>query len=328
MQQKYTRTILVTGGAGFIGSAYLNWAVRFYPKYSFVNIDALTYAGDLKNVAVGDSTNYAFEKVNICNLARLEKIFKKYKPTDVIHFAAESHVDVSIANPDIFIETNVIGTHNLLLLAKRYSIKRFHHISTDEVYGSLDKTARSSRESDALAPNSPYSASKAGAEMLIRAYHETFGLDTVITRSSNNYGPRQFEEKLIPLFITNLLANKKVPLYGKGKNIRNWIYVDDNVNGIDRAFHKGKSGAIYNLGGGTEISNIELTRRLLGMMKKPTSLIEYVTDRLGHDFRYSLDFSKARKELDWRPKTSFEDGLKRTIAYYETARLRTNSPKR
>jgi len=328
MQQKYTRTILVTGGAGFIGSAYLNWAVRFYPTYSFVNIDALTYAGDLKNVAVGDRANYAFEKVNICDLARLEKIFKKYKPTDIIHFAAESHVDVSIANPDIFIETNVIGTHNLLLLAKRNSIKRFHHISTDEVYGSLDNKARSSRESDALAPNSPYSASKAGAEMLVRAYHETFGLDTIITRSSNNYGPRQHEEKLIPLFITNLLANKKVPLYGKGKNIRNWIYVDDNVNGIDKAFHRGRSGAIYNLGGGTEISNIELTRRLLGMMKKPTSLIEYVTDRLGHDFRYSLDSSKARKELGWKPQTSFEDGLTRTIAYYETATLRTNSPQR
>ncbi len=317
MAAKRNKRVLVTGGAGFIGSNYLNWAVKKYPDYFFINLDLLTYAADLKNVRVSREKNYAFVKADIRDLSTIEKVFKKYKPTHVIHFAAESHVDISITNPDIFIQTNVIGTHNLLILAKRHGVKRFHHISTDEVYGSLPKKARSSREDDALEPNSPYSASKASAEHLVRAYHETYGLDTIITRSSNNFGPYQHKEKVIPLFITNLLANKKVPLYGSGNNIRNWIYVQDNVEGIDCAFHKGKSGETYNLGGTTELSNLKLTEVLLTLCGKKKNMINYVTDRLGHDFRYSLDSSKARKELGWKPRTSFKEGLKKTLAYYE-----------
>ncbi|TSC87187.1 MAG: dTDP-glucose 4,6-dehydratase [Parcubacteria group bacterium Gr01-1014_8] len=315
-RNKFAKRILVTGGAGFIGSNYLNWAVRKYPKYFFINVDALTYAGRIKNVQVESESNYTFEKADIRDLKTMERIFKKYRPTHIIHFAAESHVDVSISNPDIFIETNVIGTHNLLILAKKYQLKRFHHISTDEVYGSLAPHARSSKEDDGLFPNSPYSASKASAEMLVRAYNKTFGLDTVITRSSNNYGPFQYEEKIIPLFITHLLANKKVPLYGNGRNIRNWIYVEDNVEGINSAFHKGKSGEIYNLGGTTELSNIKLTTILLRALHKASRMITYVTDRPGHDVRYSLDSSKAKKQLGWKPRTSFAEGLKKTIEFY------------
>ncbi len=310
------KRVIVTGGAGFIGSAYLNYAVPRYPAYSFLNIDALTYAGRLENIDVTNAPNYAFEKADIRETAELTRIFESFAPTDIIHFAAESHVDISIQNPGLFVETNVLGTHTLLLLAMKRGIRRFHHISTDEVYGSLAPDDQSSKEENALLPNSPYSASKAAAEALVRAYNKTYGLDTIITRSSNNYGPRQHEEKLIPLFITNLRAGKKVPVYGSGTNVRNWIYIDDNVRGVDSAFHNGKSGEVYNLGGNDELSNMELTRMLLDALGKDEDMIEHVPDRLGHDFRYSLNSSKARSELGWHPVTSLDEGLARTIEYY------------
>jgi len=310
------KTILVTGGAGFIGSNYLNYAVRKYPRYRFINVDVLTYAGRLANIEISRAKNYSFVKADIRNLAAMERIFKKYNPTHIIHFAAESHVDVSIKNPDIFIETNIVGTHNLLVLAKRHSVQRFHHISTDEVYGSLTKNARPSKEGDTLSPSSPYSASKAGADMLVLAYNRTFGLDIVITRLSNNYGPRQYEEKLIPLSITNLLAGKNVPLYGSGKNVRSWLYVEDGVKGIDLAFHKGKSGEIYNIGGHDELPNIEVAQMLVRALGKDRRQIEHVEDRLGHDFRYALKSLKAQKALGWKPKIRFESGLKKTVAFY------------
>src|SRR3989344_163435 len=295
------KRILVTGGAGFIGSNYLNYAVRKYPHYRFVNVDALTYAGRLANIDVSKAKNYSFVKADIRNLAAMERIFRKHKPTHVIHFAAERH-----------------------------SVQRFHHISTDEVYGSLKKNARPSKEEDTLAPSSPYSASKAGADMLVLAYNRTFGLDVVITRLSNNYGPRQHEEKLIPFSITNLLARKKVPIYGNGKHVRSWLYVEDGVKGIDLAFNKGKSGEIYNIGGKDELSNNMVAYMLVRALGKDRSRIEYVEDRLGHDFRYALECSKARKVLGWKPQTPFASGLEKTIQYYrnKTFRPRTNSRRR
>ncbi|MBI3573430.1 dTDP-glucose 4,6-dehydratase [Candidatus Kaiserbacteria bacterium] len=313
----YTKTLLVTGGAGFIGSNYLNLTVPRYPQYRFVNVDLLTYAADLKNLGVEDAENYSFEKADIRDHAAIEKIFNTYAPTDLIHFAAESHVDNSIESPRVFVETNVLGTEILLELAREYGLKRFHYISTDEVYGTLALDSRSSVESDALAPNSPYSASKAAGEMLVRAYHETYGMDTLVTRGSNNFGPHQHKEKFMPLFIANFLSGKKVPLYGTGKNTRNWIYVSDHVEGIDTAFHKGKSGEIYNIGGATELENSVVARMLAKEIGALEDLIELVKDRPGHDLRYSLDSSKAEKEFGWKPKISFEQGLKKTIKYYK-----------
>lgn len=318
MEHQYKKTILVTGGAGFIGSNYLNMMVPRYANYRFVNIDALTYAADLKNITVADAQNYVFEKADIRDTVKLEEIWTKYSPTDIIHFAAESHVDNSITGPRIFVETNVLGTQNLLECARIHGIKRFHQISTDEVYGSLLFDAPPTDERSPLIPNSPYSASKAGADHLVRAYNKTFGLNTVTTRASNNYGPHQHPEKLIPLFIKNLLSGKKVPLYGTGKNIRDWLYVGDHVLGIDAVFHKGKSGEVYNLGGGIELENIDITKKLLKLTGRDESAIEYVTDRPGHDLRYALDCSKANRELNWTPLQSLEEGLKETVSYYET----------
>ncbi len=310
------KTILVTGGAGFIGSTYLNRVVPRYPRYRFINVDSLTYAANLANIEVGNAPNYAFEKADIRDQDALETIFTEHKPTHIINFAAESHVDNSITGPHIFIETNVLGTENLLELARGYGVKRFHQISTDEVYGSLAPSDTPTKEDDTLKPNSPYSSSKAAADLIVRAYHETFGLDTVITRGSNNYGPRQHKEKFIPLFIGRFSAKQKAPLYGNGMNIRNWIYVDDHVDGVDAAFHKGKSGEIYNLGGETELPNIEVARMLAQELGVDENLIESVTDRAGHDFRYSLDSTKAARELSWQPKVSFAEGLSKTVAYY------------
>lgn len=317
MKRLYKKTILVTGGAGFIGSNYLNSAVLRYADYRFVNIDALTYAGDLKNITVADAPNYAFIQADIRDTAALEEIWKTYSPTDIIHFAAESHVDNSITVPRVFVETNVLGTHNLLELARTSDVKRFHHISTDEVYGSLDFDTPPVDENAPLLPNSPYSASKASADLLVRAYNKTFGLDTVISRASNNYGPRQHGEKLIPLFINNLLSGKRVPLYGAGKNVRDWIYVGDHILGIDAVFHKGKNGEVYNLGGGNEFENIDITKKLLALIGRDKGAIEYVTDRPGHDLRYALDCSKAKRELDWVPLKSLEDGLQEAVTYYK-----------
>lgn len=314
----YDEIILITGGAGFIGSNYLNTFVPQYPQTQFINIDALTYAANLENIHVSDAPNYIFAKTDIRDRDALEKIFTMYFPTHIIHFAAESHVDNSIASPGIFIETNIVGTYQLLELARKHGIKRFHQISTDEVYGSLSLEDRLSREDDLLRPNSPYSASKASAELLVRSYNKTFGLDTVITRASNNYGPHQHREKLIPLFISNLLRGKKVPVYGEGKNIRDWIYVGDHVQGIDAAFHHGRSGGVYNLGGGSEIENIEITEKLLALTGSGKEMIEYVTDRPGHDFRYALDSSRAKNELGWAARKNLQEGLSETISYYKS----------
>jgi dTDP-glucose 4,6-dehydratase len=310
------RIVLVTGGAGFIGSNYLNYAVREHPTYKFVNVDALTYAADPGNLEVSDARNYAFEQADIRDKTSLTALFEKHRPTHVIHFAAESHVDASIKSPDIFIETNVLGTHNLLVLAKGSGVKRFHHISTDEVYGSLGKEDVPVKESAPILPNSPYSASKASSDLLVRAYQRTFGLDTVISRSSNAYGPRQYEEKIIPLFLKNLLTGKKVPLYGDGANMREWLYVDDLVKGIDLTFHAGHAGEIYNLGASVSLSNLELTKKILGRLGLDESRIERVPDRSGHDFRYAIDSSKAKQELGWEPVITIEEGLTRTIDYY------------
>lgn len=307
------KTIFVTGGAGFIGSNYLNKFVLAYPDIHFVNIDALTYAGKLSNIKVTDSSNYSFEEIDITNIQTTEEIFKKYKPEGVIHFAAESHVDKSIENPDVFIHTNVLGTNNLLHLSVKYNVKRFHQISTDEVYGSLEIEDAPFMEIDILAPNNPYSVSKASADLLVRSYNKTFGLDTVITRCSNNYGPNQDDTKLIPLFIKNLQAGDKVPLYGDGSNIRDWLYVEDHVDAIDVVFNKGANGEIYNVGGDNELTNIALVKKLLELTSKEEDAIEYVADRLGHDFRYAIDASKIKDDLGWKPRISFDVGIRELL---------------
>lgn len=316
MPEDSYKTILVTGGAGFIGSNYLNKYVRLHPETLFVNVDSLTYAGNLSNVEVSNCNNYAFEKVDICDISSINEIFKKYKPDAIIHFAAESHVDRSISDPSIFVKTNILGTHNLLMLAKENDIRRFLYISTDEVYGSLSLNETAWTEESSLNPRSPYSASKASGELLTKSYGETFGLNTVITRSSNNYGPYQDKSKLIPLFITKLLKDEKVPIYGKGENVRDWLYVEDNCDAVELVFRKGKKGETYNIGGGNELSNIELTKKLLEITGKKEDLIENVADRPGHDLRYAIDVSKIKEELGWNPKISFEEGLNKTVAHY------------
>ncbi len=317
--EKWDKIVLVTGGMGFIGSHYLNICVMRYPSYFFINIDSLTYAARPKNVRVKNNRNYLFKKIDIRDSVALEKIFKKFAPTHIVHFAAESHVDLSITSPHTFVETNVNGTHNLLFLAKKYNLQRFHHVSTDEVYGSLDLDGKSFTEETPLAPNSPYSATKTASDLLVRAYFKTYGLNVVITRCSNNYGPHQDETKLIPRFITLLLKNLPVPLYSTGKNIRDWLFVEDHVEAIDRVFHNGRTGEIYNVGGdlSSEKTNLEITKTLLKHLGKDESYIRYVADRPGHDFRYSIDSTKIRKELGWAPKTSFDVGILATIEFYK-----------
>lgn len=312
----YEKTILVTGGAGFIGSHYLNTIVVRYPRYRFINVDALTYAADLARITVADAPNYRFVQGDIRDREAMGGLFKEYAPTHVIHFAAESHVDNSIERPQAFIDTNIAGTQTLLDLSRAHGVRRFHQISTDEVYGSIPEGAPAVQEEAPLLPNSPYSASKAAADLLVRAYRKTYGLDTVITRASNNYGPGQHTEKLIPRFITALLHGEKVPLYGNGLNRRDWIYVGDHVEGIDRAFHEGRAGEIYNLGGNNELSNVEITDRLLALAGKGSEMIQRVADRPGHDFRYAIDSSKAKRELNWEPAMDFKKGMEATWSYY------------
>ncbi|MDB5195575.1 MAG: dTDP-glucose 4,6-dehydratase [Parcubacteria group bacterium] len=312
----YEKTILVTGGAGFIGSHYLNRAVVRYPQYRFVNLDLLTYAADLAHLTIADAPNYVFVHADITDRDAMARLFKEHAPTHVLHFAAESHVDNSIEHPQAFIETNIVGTQVLLDLARTHQVQRFHQVSTDEVYGSLTAGAAPVTEDAPLLPNSPYSASKAAGDLLVRAYHATYGLDTIITRASNNYGPYQHTEKLIPRFITALRAGKKVPLYGEGTNVRDWIYVGDHADGIDAAFHKGRAGEIYNLGGGHELRNIDITRMLIALAGAGEDAIEYVADRPGHDFRYAIDSRKAERELGWKPAVDFTSGMKETWDYY------------
>ena len=308
--------VLVTGGCGFIGSNFIRLLLDAKPEVSVINLDLLTYAANpdsLKDIAEDPklAKRYRFVKGDICDKELVTKLMNEVDT--VFHFAAESHVDRSIWGPFIFTQTNVLGTHILLEQARLAGIKKFIHISTDEVYGSIEQGKF--KESDQLQPNSPYSASKAGADMLARSYFHTYGFPVIITRSSNNYGSHQHPEKMIPLFITNLLQNKKVPLYGDGKNVRDWIYVLDNCEGILFAAEHGQLGETYNIGGGNELPNVELTEKLLAALGKGKEMIEYVKDRLGHDRRYALDCSKMH-QLGWKPKHTFAQGLKETVAWY------------
>jgi dTDP-glucose 4,6-dehydratase len=307
--------LLITGGAGFIGSNFVLYMMRQYPHYQIINVDALTYAGNLANLrSVEGASNYRFVKADIADRVAMEPLFREGLDA-VINFAAESHVDRSIMQPDLFVRTNVLGTQTLLDLAKQYGVGKFVQISTDEVYGTLGETGLFTEETP-LAPNSPYSASKAGADLLVRAYHETFGLNVNITRCSNNYGPFQFPEKLIPLMIRNALADKPLPVYGDGLHIRDWLYVEDHCSAIDLVLHKGVSGEVYNIGGNNERTNITVVKTILAELGKPESLIRFVKDRPGHDRRYGIDATKIRRELGWHPKHNYESGIRETIRWY------------
>ena len=308
------KTILVTGGAGFIGSCFIRHLLKKYNDYNVINLDALTYCGNLLNLKdIEDNSHYIFEKGNICDKKLVRELIKK--SDYVVNFAAESHVDNSISNPEIFIETNVKGTLNLLQACKEIGIERYLQVSTDEVYGTLGKTGYF-YETSPIQPNSPYSASKASADLLVRAYFETYGLPVLITRCSNNYGPYQYPEKLIPFFISKLLKGEKVPVYGDGLNVRDWLYVYDHCEAIDTVLHNGKIGEVYNIGGHNEKTNLEITKLILDTMGKDESSIEYVKDRLGHDRRYAISNDKITSELGWKPSITFEEGIKLTIDWY------------
>lgn len=307
--------LLITGGAGFIGSNFIHYRLVKYPDDKIVNLDLLTYAGNLENLKeVENNPNYQFVKGDICDRNLVNNLVKDVEV--IVHFAAESHVDRSIKSSEPFVRTNVLGTQILLDAAKNNGNIRFHHISTDEVFGSLGPNDPKFNEQTLYDPHSPYSASKAASDHLVRAYYHTHKLPVTISNCSNNYGPRQHPEKIIPLFITNLLQNKKVPVYGRGQNIRDWLYVEDHCRAIDLIIQRGKIGETYCVGGNNEISNIELTKMLIQLLGKDESFIEYVTDRKGHDFRYAIDTSKIEKELGWRPEVDFEEGLKRTVEWY------------
>ncbi|TBV28290.1 dTDP-glucose 4,6-dehydratase [Meridianimaribacter sp. CL38] len=329
------KNILITGGAGFIGSNFVEYFLNTYTQTKIIILDKLTYAGELSNLSEHQTNpNYYFEKGDICDKSKLEEVFNKHKITDIIHFAAESHVDNSINKPDEFINTNVVGTFNLLEIAKRnwleqpHKIKagfescRFLHISTDEVYGTLGKTGLFT-ETTAYAPNSPYSASKASSDFLVRSYFHTYGLNVVTTNCSNNYGPKQHDEKLIPTIIRKAINNENIPIYGDGQNIRDWLYVMDHCKGIDLAFQNGKAGETYNIGGKNERNNLyianiicEILDELVPKDKQYKDQITFVTDRPGHDFRYAIDASKIENELGWKADENFESGIKKTINWY------------
>ncbi|MEK9130113.1 MAG: dTDP-glucose 4,6-dehydratase [Patescibacteria group bacterium] len=307
--------VLITGGAGFIGSNFIHYWMKKYPNDKIVNLDILTYAGNLENLKdIENNPNYKFIQGDICDANLVNSLVKDIDL--IVHFAAESHVDRSIANSQDFVRTNVEGTRVLLDAAKNHNI-RFHHVSTDEVFGALNFNDQPFDEKTPYDPHSPYSASKAASDHLVRAYYHTYKLPITISNCSNNYGPYQFPEKLIPHFITNLIENKKVPVYGEGKNIRDWIYVEDHSRGVDLIIQKGEIGETYCLGGANELTNLELTKIILKLMDKGEEMIEYVADRLGHDLRYAIDFSKAKNKLDWEPKMNFNQGLKETIKWYK-----------
>ena len=308
------KTILVTGGAGFIGSCFVRHILKKYNDYNVINLDALTYCGNLLNLKdIEDNSHYIFEKGNICDKKLVRELIKK--SDYVVNFAAESHVDNSILGPEIFIQTNVNGTLNLLQACKEIGIERYLQVSTDEVYGTLGATGYF-YETSPIQPNSPYSASKASADLLTRAYFETYGLPVLITRCSNNYGPYQYPEKLIPFFISKLLKGEKVPVYGDGLNVRDWLYVYDHCEAIDTVLHNGKVGEVYNIGGHNEKTNLEITKLILDAMGKDESSIEHVKDRLGHDRRYAISNDKITSELGWKPSVTFEEGIKMTIDWY------------
>ncbi|MDD4497764.1 MAG: dTDP-glucose 4,6-dehydratase [Methanosarcinaceae archaeon] len=304
--------LLVTGGCGFIGSNFIIYMLEKYPDCRVINLDKLTYAGNPENLkSIRDNPNYTFIKGDICDREVVGKAMRK--ADCVVHFAAESHVDRSIEDDSVFVRTNVLGTNVLLRAALENKIKKFVHISTDEVYGS--RKEGSFAETDILEPSSPYSSSKAGSDLLALSFHSTYGLPVIITRCTNNFGLYQYPEKLIPFFISLLLNGEKVPVYGKGQNIRDWIYVRDHCSAVDCLLHKGEEGEIYNIGGGNELTNIEITHRLLKLLGKDESLIKFVEDRKGHDFRYSLDCSKLRK-MGWKPEFSFDEALEKTVKWY------------
>jgi dTDP-glucose 4,6-dehydratase len=308
--------LLVTGGAGFIGSNFIRYILDRYPEYRVINIDKLTYAGNLENLTgIDKDPRYAFEKGDICDKSRVQLCVVRYEIDAIVHFAAESHVDRSILGAAEFVQTNVVGTNVLLEVAKELKVKRFVQVSTDEVYGSLGSTGLFTEETS-IRPNSPYSASKASADMLALAYQHTFGLPIVVTRCSNNYGPYQFPEKLIPLMIANALNDKPLPVYGDGMNVRDWLHVKDHCSAIDIVLHRGRVGEVYNIGGNNEKPNIEIVKLILRNLGKPESLISYVDDRLGHDRRYAIDSSKIQNELGWAPVYTFERGIAETIAWY------------
>lgn len=311
--------IIVTGGAGFIGGNFVHYMLNKYNDYKIICLDALTYAGNMETLEpVNCNPNFKFYKADIADREAVYEIFEKEKPDIIVNFAAESHVDRSIDNPGIFLQTNVIGTGVLMDACRKYGITRYHQVSTDEVYGDLplDRPDLFFTENTPLHTSSPYSASKASADLLVQAYHRTFKLPVTISRCSNNYGPYHFPEKLIPLMIANALADKELPVYGKGENVRDWLYVEDHCSAIDLIIHKGRVGEVYNIGGHNERTNLEVVKIILKELGKSEDLIRYVTDRPGHDMRYAIDPSKIHNELGWLPETKFEDGIKKTIKWY------------
>ena len=311
--------ILVTGGAGFIGTNFIRYLFAHHPEDEIICLDKLTYAGKYENIAPFiHQSNFFFEKTDICDREAVFSVFEKYNPDAVVHFAAESHVDRSLAEPDLFLKTNILGTGVMLDAVNHFGTKRFHQISTDEVYGDLPLERKDLLfyENSPLKPSSPYSVSKTSADLLVLSYFRTFGTPVTVSRCSNNYGPYQFPEKLIPLMITNAKNDRPLPVYGDGLNVRDWIYVDDHCEAVDRILRNGTCGEIYNVGGNCEISNIDLVRMILKTLGKPESLITFVPDRKGHDRRYAICSEKLRKELGWIPETAFSEGLQKTITWY------------
>lgn len=311
--------IIVTGGAGFIGGNFVHYMLKKYPDYNVICLDKLTYAGNMETLAtIAQDPRFTFIKADIADRHAIYSLFEKEKPDIVVNFAAESHVDRSIEDPGIFLKTNIIGTGVLLDACRQYGIQRFHQVSTDEVYGDLplDCPNLFFTEETPIHTSSPYSASKASADLLVQAYHRTFKVPVTISRCSNNYGPYHFPEKLIPLMIANALADKPLPVYGKGENVRDWLYVEDHCSAIDLIIHKGRIGEVYNIGGHNERTNLEVVKTILKELDKPESLIQYVTDRPGHDMRYAIDPTKIHNELGWLPTTNFDNGIKKTIQWY------------
>lgn len=311
--------VLVTGGAGFIGSNFIFYMLKTYPSYRIICVDKLTYAGNLSTLtSVMTNPNFRFVKADICDRKAINQLFEEEKPDMIVNFAAESHVDRSINNPGIFLETNILGTDVLMDACLKYGIKRYHQVSTDEVYGDLplDRPDLLFTETTPLHPSSPYSSSKAAADLLVLSYFRTYGLPVTISRCSNNYGPYQYPEKLIPLMIVNALNNQQLPVYGNGQNVRDWLYVEDHCRAIDLVIHKGREGEVYNIGGHNEMANINIVKLICKELGKSEDLITYVADRKGHDLRYAIDPTKFYTELGWLPETKFANGIKKTIQWY------------